>query len=96
MGIAILEQLSAETGAVAFILSLCGSGMVSARDRVKDPVSHPIAENNACGSNEDFDASDEETGCHDEDDNFLDVGDSTDTEVMTKKCGRAPPRTTSA
>jgi hypothetical protein len=66
---------------VAFIQRLCWSSMVSARERACEPQSHPIADNNACGSTEDFEASDEETGCHSDDDNFLDVAESSDTEV---------------
>lgn len=55
--------------------------MVSALKKDTHPQSHPIPDSQANSCTEDFEASDEEPGCASEDDNFMDVGENSDTEV---------------
>ena len=59
--------------------------MVSTSTRDAHPQSHPIPESQPNSCTEDFEASDEEAGCASDDDNFMDVGENSDTEVRASE-----------
>ncbi|BDA49286.1 TBC1 domain family member 15 [Coccomyxa sp. Obi] len=63
--------------------------MVSTSNRDAHPQSHPLPESQPNSCTEDFEASDEEAGCASDDDNFMDVGENSDTEVTYVREGVA-------
>ncbi|KAK9918155.1 hypothetical protein WJX75_001762 [Coccomyxa subellipsoidea] len=63
--------------------------MVSTSNRDAQPQSHPIPESQPNSCTEDFEPSDEEAGYASDDDNFMDVGENSDTEVTYVREGVA-------
>ena len=64
--------------------------MVSTSNRDAHPQSHPIPESQPNSCTEDFEPSDEEAGYASDDDNFMDVGENSDTEVGHPKSRPGP------
>lgn len=66
--------------------------MVSTSNRDAHPQSHPLPESQPNSCTEDFEASDEEAGCASDDENFMDVGENSDTEVNASQTFLCPKR----